>query len=260
MICRITSGLLFAYSRTTVSCTGTYIRFRTVSHWKISLAFKRQREADWQMKLNVATCHSMKVTRHQHHKQILLYYSLHNQSLENVQSAKYMYLGIIISHNMDWSQHISSSVGEMLDEFEWPSLEAQRDRSSLLLYHKIRCGAVSIEKASTWPLFIVWKLLCHNTVPNIVDTRHLVMPWRTLSFPELFPSGIIFLLRWSIPRPPRSLGHSSFSQKHSRFFFSKFKIALPNEHFQWRRFGQKTLKPRSPCMATLCYKVVILLL
>ena len=40
----------------------------------------------------------------------------------------------------------TSSVGEMLDELEWPSLEARRDRSSILLFHKIYCGAVSIEK------------------------------------------------------------------------------------------------------------------
>ena len=40
----------------------------------------------------------------------------------------------------------TSSVGEMLDELEWPSLEAQRDQSSLLLFHKIHCGSVSIEK------------------------------------------------------------------------------------------------------------------
>ena len=157
------------------------------------------------MKFNVAKCHSMRVTRHQHHKQILFDYSLHKQTLENVQSAKY--LGITISDNMDWGQHISeisskatntlgflrknlafapqstkevayktlvrpkleyaapiwspyskpqfnqvekvqrtaahwtcrrwrntSSVGEMLDELEWPSLEARRDRSSLLLF------------------------------------------------------------------------------------------------------------------------------
>ena len=62
-------------------------------------------EADWQMKFNVAKCHSMRVTRHQHHKQILFDYSLHNQTLENVQSAKY--LGITVSDNMDWGQHIS---------------------------------------------------------------------------------------------------------------------------------------------------------
>ena len=37
----------------------------------------------------------------------------------------------------------TSSVLEML---EWPSLEARTDRSSLLLFHKIHCGAVSIEK------------------------------------------------------------------------------------------------------------------
>ena len=41
----------------------------------------------------------------------------------------------------------TSSVGEMLDELEWPSLEARRDRSSMLLFHiKIYSGAVSIEK------------------------------------------------------------------------------------------------------------------
>ena len=57
------------------------------------------------MKFNVAKCHSMRVTRHQHHKQILFDCSLHNQTLENVQSAKY--LGITISDNMDWGQHIS---------------------------------------------------------------------------------------------------------------------------------------------------------
>ena len=34
----------------------------------------------------------------------------------------------------------------MLDELEWPSLEPRRDKSSLLLFHKIHCGAVSIEK------------------------------------------------------------------------------------------------------------------
>ena len=64
-----------------------------------------QWEADWQMKFNVAKCHSMRVTQHQHHKQILINYSLHNQTLEHVQSAKY--LGITITDNMDWGQHVS---------------------------------------------------------------------------------------------------------------------------------------------------------
>ena len=34
----------------------------------------------------------------------------------------------------------------MLEELEWPSLEARRDRSSLLLFYKIHSGTVSIEK------------------------------------------------------------------------------------------------------------------
>ena len=64
-------------------------------------------ESDWQMKFNVAKCHSMRVTRHYSHKQILHDYTLHQQTLENVQSAKY--LGITITENMDWGQHISDS-------------------------------------------------------------------------------------------------------------------------------------------------------
>ena len=64
-----------------------------------------QWEADWQMKFNVAKCQSMRVTRHQHHKQILLDFSLHNHTLDNVQSAKY--LGITITDNTDLGQHVS---------------------------------------------------------------------------------------------------------------------------------------------------------
>ena len=33
----------------------------------------------------------------------------------------------------------TSCVGEMLDELEWPSLEARREQSSLLLFHKVHC-------------------------------------------------------------------------------------------------------------------------
>ena len=173
-----------------------------------------QWEDDWQLKFNVAKCHSMRVTRHQHHKQILFDYSPHNQTLKNVQSAKY--LGITITDNMDWGQHVSEisfkatkplgflrrnlafaprSTKEVAYktlvrpklEYAAPiwsphsklqiirlrelrgqqpagpagdcetqvvsakclmslSLEAQRDQSSLLLFHRNHYGAVSIEK------------------------------------------------------------------------------------------------------------------
>ena len=166
-------------------------------------------ETDWQMKFNVAKCHSMRVTRHLPDKHILFDYTLHQQKLEQVQSAKY--LGITIT---DWGQHVSeitfkatktmgfllaprhtkevayrtlvrpqleyaapiwnpyhklqiqevekvqrtaarwtcrrwrntSSVGEMLDELEWPSLEARREQSSLTFFYKIHSGTVSLDK------------------------------------------------------------------------------------------------------------------
>ena len=73
-------------------------------------------------------------------------------------------------------QRNTSSVGEMLNELEWPSLEARRDRSFLPLFHKIHSGAVSIEKDKYLTPAHSLKLPGHHTVPNIVGTRHTVMP------------------------------------------------------------------------------------
>ena len=64
-----------------------------------------QWETDWQKKFNVAKCRSMRVTRHLNDKQIQFDYSLHQQKLEHVQSAKY--LGRAMTANLDWDQHIS---------------------------------------------------------------------------------------------------------------------------------------------------------
>ena len=64
-----------------------------------------QWETDWQMKFNVAKCHSMRMTGHPPDKHLQFDYTLHQQRLEQVQSAKY--LGITISDDFDWGQHIS---------------------------------------------------------------------------------------------------------------------------------------------------------
>ena len=69
----------------------------------------------------------------------------------------------------------------MLDELEWPSLEACRDQSSQLLFHKIHSGAVSVEKDKYMTPDHSLKLTrsSHNaqySYLNIVDTRHTVMP------------------------------------------------------------------------------------
>ena len=148
--------------------------------------------------------------------QILFDYSLHQQRLEQVQSIKY--LGITITNNLDWGQHVleisnkatktmgfernfafaprhtkevayktlihpqlvyaapiwnpchklqiqlvekvlttaarwtcrrwgnTRSFGDMLDELEWPSLEARREQSSLTFFYKIHSDTMSLEK------------------------------------------------------------------------------------------------------------------
>ena len=174
-------------------------------------------ETDWKMKFNVAKCHSIRVIRHPPDTHIQFDYTLHQQRLEQVPSAKY--LGITITDDSDWGQHISeisyketktmgfprhnlafaprhtkevayktlvrpkleyaapiwhpyhetqigqvekvqrtaarwtcggwrntSSVGDMLDELEWSSLETRREQSSLIFFYKIHSGTVSLDK------------------------------------------------------------------------------------------------------------------
>ena len=64
-----------------------------------------QWETDWQMKFNVAKCHSMRVTRHPPDKHIQFDYTLHQHRLEQIQSDKC--LGLTITDDLDWGQHIS---------------------------------------------------------------------------------------------------------------------------------------------------------
>ena len=40
----------------------------------------------------------------------------------------------------------TSSVGDMLDKLEWPSLEARREQSSLTFFYKIHSGTLSLVK------------------------------------------------------------------------------------------------------------------
>ena len=46
------------------------------------------------------------------------------------------------------------------------------DWSSALLFHKIHCGAMSIDKDKYLTLLTVPELPGHHIKPNIVDTRH----------------------------------------------------------------------------------------
>ena len=72
-----------------------------------------QWETDWQMNINVVKYHSMRVTRHLRENQIQFEYSLHQQRLEHVQSAKY--LGITITDNLDCGR-----VGKILTARDFP--------------------------------------------------------------------------------------------------------------------------------------------
>ena len=132
----------------------------------------------------------------------------------------------------------------MLDELEWPTLEACRDRSSLLLFHKTHSGAVSIEKDKY--LTPAHSLKSTRSAHSAQYCRYQTYSdalKNSFFLPGIFHSVIVFLLWWSFPRLLRSLWHSSFSQNHSRkiffllFFSSKFQIRTP-----WRN-DQNLIEP-----------------
>ena len=51
---------------------------------------------------------------------------------------------------LNWTVDYTSSVGEMLDELQWHTLEARRDQSSMLFFHKTHYGTMSIDKDKYW--------------------------------------------------------------------------------------------------------------
>ena len=149
----------------------------------------------------------------------------------------------------------------MLDELEWPSLEARRDQSSLLLFHKIHCGAVSIEKDKY--MTPAHSLKTTRSSHSAQYCRHQTYSdaLKNSFSPELFHIGIVCLLLWQMPSPQRSLGHSLFKQKFSQkfmcffcvFFFCVFfvfysikisKFALPGVMLMYERTSKDRKKER----------------
>ena len=113
----------------------------------------------------------------------------------------------------------TSSVGAMLDELEWPSLEAFRDQSSLFLFHKIHRGALLIET-------VKYMTPAHSSITTRPSRSAQYCRYQTYSDvlnnpPKLFHTGIVCLLLWPIPRQQSSLGHSSFSQNTAKSIFSQ---------------------------------------
>ena len=105
----------------------------------------------------------------------------------------------------------TSSVGDMLDELEWPSLETRRGgggggQSSLAFFYTIYSGTVSLDKDTYL-----------TPAPNLRRTRasHESQYTRYLAYsdalknsffsPGLSLCGIVFPFRWSHLRPLRSL-------------------------------------------------------
>ena len=115
----------------------------------------------------------------------------------------------------------------MLGELEWPSLEALREQSSLLLFH---CVAVPIEKDKhvTPAQSLKTTRSSHSAKYRRHHTYHYSDALKNSSPPELFHIGKVCLHMWLIPSPQGNLGHFLFKPKYRPFFcvFYLFVIIL----------------------------------
>ena len=66
------------------------------------------------------------------------YHKLHIQEVEKVKRTAARWTCRLLRN--------TSSVGDVLDELEWPSLEAPREQSSLTFFYKMHSGTVSLDK------------------------------------------------------------------------------------------------------------------
>ena len=65
-------------------------------------------EEDWQMEFHPAKCNVLRITRKKN--RITFPYTLHGHVLEEVASAKY--LGITMTNNMTWNEHIGKTASK----------------------------------------------------------------------------------------------------------------------------------------------------
>ena len=110
----------------------------------------------------------MRVTRHQHHKQILFEYSLH--------------LGIIISDNMDWDQHISDTSSKATETLSFLRRHlAFAPRSAKEVAYKTLVRP-KLEYAA--PIWSTYSKLQINQVEKVQRTadRWACRRWRNTSF------------------------------------------------------------------------------
>lgn len=86
--------MLYRNIKTEKDCEILNEDLKSLEHW----------EQNWLMEFNVSKCHILSITNKR--KPISYTYELHNQTLERVDSAKY--LGVELTGNMKWGKHIAN--------------------------------------------------------------------------------------------------------------------------------------------------------
>ena len=122
------------------------------------------------------------------------------------------------------------SVGEMLNELQWPTLEARRDQSSLLFFNKIHCVTMSIDKD---------KYLTPSQSTRYTRSSHNSQYCRPQTYSDalkyFFPQGLFLIGRfwlhlWLQLRPQRSSGLPLGGR--TPYITSKDRLRTPKLHIK----------------------------
>ena len=140
----------------------------------------------------------MRVTRHYAHKHILHDYTLHQQTVENIHSGKY--LAITITENMDWGQHISD-------------ISFKSTKTSGLFRSNLAFAPRSTKEMHTKLWYALNWNIQHLLGAHIVKLRY--NKWRKYRGPQLAgPLGVVVLVRcWPT--------QEAWRDQSSLFFFHK---------------------------------------
>ena len=101
----------------------------------------------------------------------------------------------------------TSSVGDMLGDLKWPSMETHREQFSLTFFHKIYCSIVYIDKEKYFTPAPVSERLGHLRLKtqNIVGILYIMIP------KIVFPRNVSY---WSSLPSPASILYKSIAGRY----------------------------------------------
>ena len=178
------------------------------------------------------------LTRYCSHKHILHDYTLHQQTLENVQSAKY--LGITITENMDWGQHIS--------DISYKATKTSVSFAGTWLLHletKVVAYKTLVHPKLEYAASI-WRPYCKTQIDQVENEQRTAVRWTCRRWTNTSSVGkMLGELQWPTLK--------AWRDQSSLLFFHKIHYGtMPIDNDKYLTLSQSTRSTRSSHNSQYC--------